>query len=81
MQKVAYYSCQNYSRSRARIDIPTCIRYADLCCGRAKVHAKYTMAELERNQDGNKNSDDAIIRSLNSHVQLTRDVKNGLYYC
>ena len=74
--------CQNYSRSRSRIDIPTCIRYADLCCGRSRIHAKFTMSQLVKQPDGGDDkSDDFIIRHLNSNVQMDRNIKNGLYFC
>lgn len=79
LAKLTYYCCQNYSRSMAKIDIPTCIRYADLCGGRSKIHAQFELGEL--NKKDKSANEETIIRRLNSHVQMDRKMKTLLYYC
>ena len=82
LQKFLFYSCQNYSRSRSQSDIPTCVRYGDLCFGRAKIHAQFRMDEMKRKDaDELKGTEVKIIRVLNRQIQIDRDMKNNPYFC
>lgn len=81
LQDLTFYACQNYARSRTRIDIPTAIRYADLCASRTQLLLKEEMKEMTVSPDKILKSPHSIIRQLDGKVQQERGVKSRLYFC
>lgn len=83
LQHLTYYACLNYGRSKTRIDIPTAIRYADLCANRTLLLAKEELKNIVTASPSSRmlKNEESIIRTLNDKVQHEREDKSRLYFC